>query len=56
MAYVVLEEMTSGYEVKQVMLQCAAAGVPQVSRISSPIPVCHVDPNETLWLESSEPA
>lgn len=30
--------MASGYQVKQVMLQRAAAGVPQVSRISSPHP------------------
>lgn len=54
MAYVVLKGMTSGYKVKQVILQCVAAGAPQVSRISSPSPVCLVDVNETLWLESSE--
>lgn len=38
MACVVLKGMASGYQVKQVMLQRAAAGVPQVSRISSPHP------------------
>lgn len=54
MAYVVLKGMTSGYQVKQLMLQCAAAGAPQASRISSPYPCCNVDPNETLWLESTE--